>query len=438
MNATPRRVVITGLGLISPLGNTKEELWDALMTGRSGVSSPSVAVSEVGAVHCVAGARGFHGKTDNFGTPGKEQTKQIRKGLKLMCRETQMGVAAAQLALADARWEFGRHDPERSGVVFGTDYMLSEPEEIREGIRRCRDASGQFEFDRWGEDGLSQMSPLWLLKYLPNMPASHLAIFNDFRGANNSLTMREAAANLAIWEAMEVIRRGHADAIVAGATGTRIHPMKMIHAIQQEELASSNGCPEQASRPFDRDRTGMVPGEGAGAVLLEAAESALERGATAYAEVVAGASSLACARQRVPDGRQALANVLQRVLAAASLKPQHIGHIHAHGLATRQSDIEEAQAIRDIFQDQTAKVPVTTAKGHFGNLGAGSGLVELIASTLAIYHGTLFPILTFQTADPDCPVAALGESGAPPGDSFVNLSLTPQAQASAVLVRRYE
>ncbi len=432
-----RRVVITGMGLVSPLGNSKEALWEALVQGRSGVATPSAPRPEAATVQCAAEARDFQGKIGDFGPLGKGQTKQIRKSLKLMCRETQMGVAAAQLALADAGLQPGQADPERAGIVFGTDYMLSEPDEFIAGIAHCCNSSGRFDVDRWGTDGLGKMSPLWLLNYLPNMPASHLAIFNDFRGPNNSLTMREAAGNLAVWEALEVIRRGHADAIVAGATGTRIHPMKNIHTMQQEEVARADGCPARASRPFDRDRTGMVPGEGAGAVLLEEAGAAEARGAAIHAEVLAGASSQVAGPHRLGDCRRALANVLARALATAGLKPGHLGHIHAHGLATRQADIDEARAIGDALAGDADEVPVTTLKGHLGNLGAGAGLVELIASVMALGRGTLFPILNLETRDPECPVATVAEGRIPPGDCFVNLSVTPQAQASAVLVRRY-
>ena len=128
---------------------------------------------------------------------------------------------------------------------------------------------GEFEFTKWGKEGLGDMAPLWMLKYLPNMPASHIAIYNDLRGPNNSLTMREAAGNLAIGEAFRTIQRGHANLMVAGATGTRILPMQAIHALQTEQMAAENGDPTKASRPFDKNRTGMVAGEGAGMIVLE-------------------------------------------------------------------------------------------------------------------------------------------------------------------------
>ena len=224
-----------------------------------------------------ASARDFQGNVEEFGSLEREQTKAIRKGLKVMCRECQMGVAAAELALSDAGLTFGKTDSERTGIVFGSDYMISLPEEFTEGVLQCLDEDGRFQFSRWAAEGMPKMSPLWLLKYLPNMPASHLAIYNDFRGPNNSLTLREAAAGAAIGEAYQILVRDRADTMVVGATGTRLNPTKIIHAMQQEELATGNGDPTRASRPFDRNRTGMVLGEGAGAIVLEELSSAQAR-----------------------------------------------------------------------------------------------------------------------------------------------------------------
>ena len=166
--------------------------------GRSGVGPLTVLSPGTVPVSVAAEARQFTGEIDDFGPLEKEQKKQIRKGLRMMCRECQMGVAVAQLALTDAALQVGTIDPDRIGISFGTDYMLSLPEEFNEGIRQCLDGEGKFEFPRWGGEGLPKMSPLWLLKYLPNMPASHVAIFNDLRGPSNSLTLREAGSNLAV------------------------------------------------------------------------------------------------------------------------------------------------------------------------------------------------------------------------------------------------
>ncbi len=180
-----------------------------------------------------------------------------------------MGVAAAQWALSDAGVIPGQFEPDRVGITFGSDYMVSLPDEFIAGYAECLDASRQFQFSKWATEGLPKMSPLWLLKYLPNMPACHLAMYNDLRGPNNSLTLREASANVALVEACHTILRGRADVMVVGATGTRLSPLKLVHVLQQEEVALADGDPAAASRPFDRNRTGMVVGEGAGAVVLE-------------------------------------------------------------------------------------------------------------------------------------------------------------------------
>ncbi|HUY87487.1 MAG TPA: beta-ketoacyl-[acyl-carrier-protein] synthase family protein [Pirellulales bacterium] len=429
-----RRVVITGLGLISPLGNSPESLWESLSAGRSGVDAVPP-----GKLHTAfaAPARHFSGAINDFGPLEAEQKKQIRKGLKLMCRECQMGVAAAQLALLHSGLSADKRNPERTGIVFGSDYMLSEPDELVPPVEACLDPDRSFHFDRWGAQGLATMNPLWLLKYLPNMPASHVAIFNDLRGPNNSITQREASSHLAIGEAFRVISRGHADAMLAGATGTRVHPMKAIHARLNEPLAAESEAPEKASRPFDLHRTGMVLGEGAGAVVLEELEHARVRGAAIHGEIVAARSSAVADRNLSGRREQALTNCMRAALAEARYDADQIGHIQAHGLSTRESDRDEARAIRQVFGGHADRLPVTAAKSYFGNLGAASGTVELIAGALALDRGQLFPILNFETPDPECPVT-VALNGARAGDCFLSLSVTPYAQASCILVRRFD
>jgi 3-oxoacyl-[acyl-carrier-protein] synthase II len=436
MSSQRRRVVITGMGVISPLGNTQEAFWECLAVGRSGVGPLRGLQPGTVPVRVAAEAGQFHGEIEDFGPLEKEQKKAIRKGLRLMCRECQMGVAVAQLALSDARIALGQLDPDRTGVSYGTDYMLSVPEEFTEGIVECLDAEGRFHFPRWGGQGMPKMSPLWLLKYLPNMPASHVAIYNDFRGPNNSITLREAGANLAVGEAFRTIRRGHADAMLCGAAGTRIHSVKIIHAVQQEEVAPGDGDPASISRPFDRQRTGMVLGEGAGAVMLEELGHAQARHAPIYGELLAAANRASAGPRLSARRDQAVAGVLRALLAEAGARPEQIGHLHAHGLSTSRCDIDEARAIHDVFGGRSLGLPVTAAKSYFGNLGAGGGMVELVASLLAVGHGRLFRILNYHTPDPQCPVAAVTDDCTPPGDLFINLSITPQGQASGVLVGR--
>jgi 3-oxoacyl-[acyl-carrier-protein] synthase II len=241
--------------------------------------------------------------------------------------------------------------------------------------------------------------------------------------------------------------------MVAGATGTRILPMQAIHALQTEQMAAENCDPAKASRPFDKNRTGMVAGEGAGMVVLEELESARARGATIYAEVL-GLGSANVAERHLAEFRRnsvnavserlpymlrgkcdvALARAMRAALRDAGRTPADVDHVNAHGLSTTKRDIDESRAIREVFGPLTDQVPVTAPKSYFGNLGAGSGVVELIASVLALRTGRLPRVLNYKTADPACPLNIVRSDDVPPGRSFLNLSVTPQGQAAVLYV----
>jgi len=424
------------MGVICPIGNTPEEVWTALSTGQSGVAPLSSFSPEGLPVGFAAEARQFTGDIADFGPLEGDLKKAVRKGLKLMCRECQTGVAAAMRALHHAGLTEGKLEPTRSGIVFGSDYMHTQPEEFTAGMAMCTDKDLKQALNKWGGEAMRQVTPLWLLKYLPNMPACHIAIYNDLRGPNNSLTLREASSNLAIGEAYRTILRGSADVMIAGATGTRVHPMRTVQIVQQEELATNGVEPAEASRPFDASRTGMVLGEGAAAIVLEEFAAAQARGATIIGEIVGAGSSSVANRNFVANRRQALDNALRVTLRDAGLSPREVGHIHAHGLSTRSSDVEEAAAIHNVFGQENPQVPVVAAKSYFGNLGAGGGVVELVTSLLAMEHGRLFPVLNFTTPDPECPVNAVTSHDVPAGDIFLNLNVTPQGQAACIAVRR--
>ncbi len=424
-------MVITGLGLISPLGNTPAALWAALMAGKSGVATTTFMPADRQPLKFAAEAREFTGEIEDFGPLEKERKKAIKKGLKVMCRETRMAVAAAQLALGDAGFAEQPADPEMSGVVLGSDYMLTMPEDYSDGMKKCA-PEGEFQYGRWGKEGLGDMAPLWMLKYLPNMPASHIAIYNDLRGPNNSLTMREAAGNLAIGEAFRTIQRGHSNLMVAGATGTRVLPMQAIHAIQTEQMAAENGDPAKASKPFDKARTGMVAGEGAGMIVIEEYETAKARGATIYAEVLGLGSSNVSDAQLRGKCDIALERAMKAALRDSGKTPADVGHINSHGLSTTNRDADEARAIAAVFGAKADDVPVVALKSYFGNLGAGGGVVELIASVLALREQKLPRVLNFKTPDPTCAVRVAADDSTPAGRSFLNLSVTPQGQAAVL------
>ena len=431
-----RRVVITGMGIVSPLGSCKSAMWDALSAGQSGIDFLTLMPRLEDRVIFGGEARQFSGNIDDFGELAKDVKKTIRKALKMMCRETMMAVAVSQQAVADAGFGTEPMDPERSGVVFGSDYMLSPPDDFAEGMIKCGAAEDQYDYSRWGDEGLGEMNPLWMLKFLPNMPASHIAIINDLRGPNNSLTLREISGLAALREAAQTIQRGQADQMVAGATGTRLHPFKTVHAIQTEELAHPECKPAEASRPFDSNRTGMVVGEGAGAVVLEELESARRRGATIYGELAGTGLSTVTDVQLSGRRNQALASAARLALDEAGLSAEQLGHVNAHGLATRQCDADEAEAIASVLGSATESAPVVAAKSYFGNLGAGSCVVELIASTVALGKGNLFRTLNFETPEPQNPLAVTQHDDVPAGESFLKLSVTPQAQAGALVVTR--
>ena len=433
--AAERRVVITGLGIVCPLGLSLDDFWTALVEGRSGIGPLDAFDSRGIPLHHAAQARVFTGEIDNFGPLDGEKKKAIRKGCKVMCRESQMAVAAAQRALHDSA-AASHHPPERFGCVFGSDYMLTLPEDFTASVAKCRGADGGFDFDRYATDGMPQLTPLWLLKYLPNMPASHIAIYNDLRGPSNSLTLREAAGHLAVGEAVVTIQRGAADIMVAGATGTRVHPMKTVHAIQSEEVATGSDDPTGWSRPFDKHRRGMVLGEGSAVLILEELSHAQARGATIYAEVIGHAARTATAQGGQGRLRTAVGHAMRRALQMAEVSPAGIGHIHAHGLSTVAGDRAEAEAIHDAIGPAASTIPTVAAKSHFGNLGGGSGLVECIGSILALRHGELFPLLNHETNDEACPIRP-ARRGDPAGDVFISTSVTPQGQAGSLVMRSW-
>ena len=432
--SSSRRVVITGLGVVSPLGNCPGKLIDSLRKSASGVGPFTQVPLGVLSTDYGAEATEFTGDIDNYGPLEKSLQRTIRKGSKVMCREIEMGVAAAQLALHDAALSLENRDTNRTGVVYGCDYIMSLPSEFVSGIAKCLDDQGKFHFEKWGSQGKPEVNPLWLLKYLPNMPASHIAIYNDLRGPNNSITVREASACAAIYEAHSTLQRGQADVLVVGSTGSRIHPLRTLHASMQEKLAANRDDPKTMSRPFDASRDGSVVGEGAAAMICETMEHAQDRGATILGEVVGVASSAVGPDAGDDYLRTALANVYRGALGDADAKS--IGHLHAHGLGTVECDQHEAEAIVEVFGDASKQPPVTTAKGHFGNLGAGGGMVEIVASLKAL-GGNLFPILNCDSLDSRCSIHAVRDNSTPAGDEFISVNITPQGQASGVRIRRF-
>jgi len=412
-------VVITGLGVVSPIGIGKEPFWQSLQEGRSGVS-------RLTQFEPIEGLPDFGGQIRDF---DPKLYVRPRKSLKVMCRDIQLAVAAAELAWTDAQLPAQPADPDRVGVVLGADMIQCEPEELAPAFRACME-DGRFEFRHWGPRAMPEIFPLWMLKYLPNMPACHVGIIRDARGPTNTIVLGELSGLAAIGEAIRIIQRGKADLVLAGGTGSRIHPVIYIRT-PLWEVSRRADSPEAACRPFDRQRDGLVNGEGAAVFVLESAHHARARAAPVRARILAYVEAFEPRPDRRPITGQAVEKALQLALQRAGLNPSDVGHINAHGMSTRHDDRIEAQAIHRCLPE----VPVTAPKSYFGYLGAGSAAVELAASVLALEHRLIPATLNYQTPDPECPIKVVAETPMPLGPPVaIKLTHASTGQAAALVL----
>ena len=418
MNSS-RDIVITGIGVVTPIGIGRGPFWEAIVSGGSGIR-PLTGFDTSGL------AVRFGGQITEF---DPKRYVRPRKSLKVMSRDIQLGFTAADLAITDAGITPDNVATDRFGVAFGSDMIYADLEDLEGTYRRAR-TNGSFDYSLWAEAIQQEVHPLWLLKHLPNMTASHVAIAHEARGPNNSIVLGDVSGLLAVAEAASVIRRGWADVMIAGGTGCRLHPTAMV-ARGSGQLSHRGADFEAASRPFDRDRDGLVNGEGAGAVILESREHARRRGATILGRIVATAAR--CEPRARRDGLQgtSLRQAIRAVCDAAGLAAGDVGHVNAHGLSTIEMDRAEANAIVAELGD----VPVTAPKSAFGHLGAGGGVVEMAASILGLAAGLVPATRNFDTPDPECPVNVVHGgplAGRPSTAVAVNLCTTGQAVAIAL------
>ena len=407
-----REVVITGLGVVSPIGIGRAEFVDSLRTGRSGVARIEQYAPDALAVPYGAELKGFEPK----------QYVKPRKSLKVMCREIQAGVAAAGLAVEDAQLSTDELDAERFGVIFGSPMLYSEPHELQSLFAACS-PNGTFDYSAYGVQFPKQMQPLWMLKYLPNMTASHIGIAHNARGANNSVVLGDVSSLLAMMEAVTVIERGCCDVALTGGSGNRLSLTGVVY--RGDSNLSHAQDPQRASRPFDLRRDGMVIGEGAGALVLEERQHAEQRGAQILARVTGHASTHSGANQ-TQGMSAAIERSIRRCLEKAG--ESRVGQVNAHGLSDRGHDEAEARAICNVLGD----VPVTAPKSYFGNVGAASGALELAASLCL--PDTVLPTLNFEQADPTCPVRVSNQMQSPERSTILKLNQAGTGQAVALLV----
>jgi len=441
------RVVVTGLGVVSPIGSDPDALWQSLSSGRSGISRIDSLATDSLPFQSGAEVKDFTGAIEDYGPLDKTLQRSIKKNMKVMCREIEMGVAAAQKAIADCGIA-GNRVPERCGCLFGCDYILTRPEEFSDGLNNCRLVSrsmvGATSENRssdlvtaWPEHGLSRVNPLWLLKYLPNMPNSHVSIYNDLRGPNNAITVREASMNLSLAEATSIIQRGAADLMVVGATGSRLHPLRTTQVVLSEQVASEQPDPTAMSRPFDSTADGAVLGEGAGAVVLESLKHAQARGAKIWAEVLGCGASMVGRKVSENHLYKAIHQAMKNCLSQSASALGTDWHLHAQGLSSPNADQAEARAIASLYSELGYERPVTAAKSYFGNLGAGGAAVELICSLLAIQQGKFIPIRNLLRPIPEATWYKASD-GVASGRGFLHSSFTLQGQAACVALGRIE
>ena len=431
MLRTERRVVITGLGIVSPIGIGRDAYWSSLAECRGGVDSilafpvaglPTDAVGEV---------KGFDAKA--LALP--KYRKVLTKSLKYMARDIQLAVAAAMMAVADAKLVDGGVAPDRFGVDLGAGLISSELDELAPAITHASEATGTFDYHVWGRESIPMITPIWLLKYLPNMLACHISIMIDCQGPSNTITEAEAASNLAIAEAARIIARGRADVMITGGADSKIHPLSLVRMSLLEQMSHWRGDPSQTCKPFDVRRDGWAPGEGAGILILEEREHALSRGARIYGEIL-GSGSGCDANPRGGLDPEGIGTeiAIKAALRNAGLAAGELGHVNAHGSATQVSDLAEARAFGRVFGP--GLVPVTALKGYFGNIVSGCGSVELIGSLLGVNRGVIPPVLNCEQPDPACALdLVLGGTRPTDNPTFLKTNLTRHGQAAALVVR---
>jgi 3-oxoacyl-[acyl-carrier-protein] synthase II len=425
MAAAARRVVFTGLGVLTPIGSDPDTYFAALCDRKSGVRRLSFA--DPSALGCQVGGELPEFKPNNVIT-----NKEHRKGFKMMARTVQMGLVAATMAFRDARLEVGKIDPERAGVEFGAGMIASELDDLGRASRvSLMGSDGPVSLATWGERGIKDVPPLWMLKYLPNMPSCHVSITLDLRGPSNTITASDAASLLALGETYRILQRNVADVFVVGGTESKMNPLSQTRHNLFQQLSRRTDDPTKAHRPFDRDRDGSVLGEAAGAFVLEELEHAKKRGARIYAELV----GYACGFDRAREGL-VMAKVIRTALQRAGVRADDVDHVNAQGLATDRSDPWEAKAIRDVFGPNT---PVWAIKGNIGSAGAAAGAVELAGSVLALSRGLLPPTLNCENRDSECQIQVHIDGVRPVRKPYaVKLNFTDKGQVGAVVVKRWE
>ncbi len=377
-NSQLKRVVVTGLGAITPIGNTLTEYWEGLMSGRNGIA-------EITSFDAAQHACRIAGEVKGFDPHDYLERKEAKR----MDRFSQFGVSASLQALADSKLVINDLNADQVGVIIGT------------GVGGIKVLEDQQEI--YLNRGPSRCSPFMIPMMIGNMASGLTAIHTGAKGPNTCTVTACAAGSHAIGDAFRLVQRGYAKAMICGGSEAAVTPLSLAGFASARALSTRNDEPQRASRPFDKDRDGFVMGEGSGILLIEELDHALERGAKIYGEIVGYAMTCDAYHMTapVPDGRGAT-RAIELALKDGGISPEQVSYINAHGTSTAANDVTETKAIKKALGDHASGIAISSTKSMTGHLLGGSGGIEAVATVMAIANEKIPPTLNLDNPDPEC------------------------------------
>ena len=410
-----RRVVVTGMGAVTPLGEDIQEYWDNLVQGKSGIGP--MTLCDPAEYPCK-----ISGEVSGF-DPGKYID---RKEARRMARFSQMAVSAAGLAIEDGGLDLSSEDPERMGVVTGNGNGGFPTTEENARILVAK--------------GGMRMSPFFIPMILPNMAAANVSRVYGLKGYTSTVITACAAGNQAIGDAAEAIRRGAADVVLGGGCEAGISQLGLGGFNVIKALTRQNDEPEKASRPFDAGRDGFVPAEGAAYLVMESLEHAMDRGADIIAEVTGyGVSSDAFHAVQPDEDGSGAARAIRWALQDAGIGPGDVSYINAHGTSTPKNDLSETLAIKLVFGEGAYDVPVSSTKSMIGHVLGGAGALEAVACVQTIRENEIHPTINYEVPDPECDLDYVpNESRKAQVDAVLSNSFGFGGQNACLVFQRFE
>lgn len=434
-----RRVVITGLGVVSPLGLTAGEFWQGLLEGRCGIGP--IKAFDAGAFPCRLAGEVPEYKLRDY------VPKSYRKAIKLMSRDIELSVIAADEAFKSAgattkAAESGTatFEPTRLAICFGAGLISCDLNELAGCVAKAV-TDGKFDLRKWGTTGMENLTPLWLLKYLPNMLPCHVGIIHDIQAPSNTITCGEVSAYIAIAEAAEVVFRDDADAAIGGGAEAKVNPIVMLRqCLLKRSTMMHNESPETACRPFDADASGSVFGEAGGALLMESLEIARQRKAPILAEFAGAASgnSINVEPAHLEADGTGLAITIENALTDAGLGPEDIDLIIPTGTGIPQDDKAEAAALKRTFGTALETIDVWAIKGMTSHTGAAAGAMEVAAAVKAIETDTVGPSINSEKAAAGCQLKLTRGVVEKPIRNVLCCGYSFGGQTAAVIVKKFE